>query len=143
MTTISNQDVLELREAASCGARATELAARFGVSRGYVYELVSGRARPAVLPADSDPAPAGAAACALDAFVGSLGPLRGERAAIAALAAVLAGRLDAVAGVDSAAAVAAAERVAGRLVAIVERLAEGEAQEGAEAAASRMLQAVA
>ena len=72
----------------------------------------------------------------------SLGSLQGERATLAGLGALLAGRLDAVAGLDSAAAVLAAERVAGRLVAIVERLAEGEAKEGAEMAAKRILGAI-
>jgi hypothetical protein len=143
MTTLSDEDVLELRKAARAGVRARELAARFGISRAYVYELAAGRARPTAVAADTDPAPpAGAATRALDAFVDSLGPLRGERAALAALAALLADRLDAVAGVDSAAGVAAAERVAGRLVAIVERLADGEAREGAEMAARRMLEAI-
>jgi hypothetical protein len=142
MTTISDDDVLELRKAAKAGASASELAVQFGISRAYLYELAAGRARPTVVAAATDPAPADAATRAVDAYVDSLGPLRGERAALAALAALLAGRLDAVAGLDSAAAVMASERVAGRLVAIVERLAEGEAREGAEVAARRILAAI-
>ena len=51
MTTISDEDVLELRKAAKAGVRAAELAARFGVSRAYVYELAAGRARPAIVAA--------------------------------------------------------------------------------------------
>ena len=125
-----------------------ELVARFGVSRGYVYKLVSGNARPLAQvaggdhlnPPDKRSGSAGPARMALDALVAELGELSGERAA---LGAVLADRLDAVAVLETAAAGSGAERVAGRLEEIVDGLAAGEAREGAGQAAARMLGALA
>ena len=76
-------------------------------------------------------------------FLDELDELRGERAALAALARVLADRLDALATVHSAAAAMAAERVAGRLSELIERLAAGAEREGAEEAAKRILRATA
>ena len=43
---LSDEDVQELRREASEGVRPGVLAERYGVSRGYAYMLVSGKARP-------------------------------------------------------------------------------------------------
>jgi hypothetical protein len=89
-------------------------------------------------PSVNEPATAqGAARAAVETFIRELGELRGERRAVASFALVLADRVDGSPGVAGAAAAVA------QLATLAERLAEGEAQEGAEAAARRMLQAVA
>jgi hypothetical protein len=129
---LNPEQVAELRALAGKGATRTDLAARFGVSRTTVANLL--RAGPP--PVNGSAAEPGVARAAVEAFIQELGELRGERRAVAGLALVLAERVDGSPSVAGAAAAVA------QLAALVEQLEAGQTQEEANVRARRALAAV-
>jgi transcriptional regulator with XRE-family HTH domain len=127
---LNPEQVAELRALAGKGATRTDLAARFGVSRTTVANLL--RAGPPPVNG-SEP---GVARAAVEAFIQELGELRGERRAVAGLALVLADRVDGSPSVAGAAAAVA------QLATLVEQLEAGQTQEEANVRARRALAAV-
>jgi hypothetical protein len=131
---LSGEQVEDLRKRHARGESKAALAAEVGVSpttvANYLRVGLSREERGAVSPAGSS------ARAAVDRFLDGLGPLAGERAALAGVARVLSDRIDTT---PSAASAAAAAR---EVSAIVSKLAAGQTQEEAHVRARRALAAV-
>jgi hypothetical protein len=123
---LTPEQVAELRGLAGQGATRTDLAARFGVSRTTVANLLRD-GHPSKWSATAP----GAARAAVKTFIGELGELRGERRAVASLALVLADRVDGSPGVAGAAAAVA------QLATLVEQLKAGQTDEDAHVCTAR------
>src|SRR3954451_21043954 len=101
---LTDAQVAEIRALhAEGGVGASALADRFAISRSYVHDLLSGRARSAVTAPATPVESSGAMTAAVEEFLAGIGELVGRRAVSAASAGVLARRLDVLAGLGSAA----------------------------------------
>ena len=126
---LTPEQAREVRDLHETGWTKTALARRFGCSATTVARYLNGGAAAAAVPAPL-------AREAVDRFVAELGELEGERRALAAVAGVLADRVDGARAAGSAA-------VAGKTLAdLIERLAADARREQSEERARRALKAI-
>jgi hypothetical protein len=128
---LTDAQVQQMRDLEAQGWTKVALAERFAVSETTIANYL--RERPEVVPM---PPVQPAARAAVDEFIRGLGPLQGERLALAAVAGVLADR------VDGARAAGSAAVAAKTLADLVERLAAGVRAEQSEAQARKALAAI-
>jgi transcriptional regulator with XRE-family HTH domain len=125
---ISDEDLARLRLLGEEGWSLAALAARFGISATHVGRLLRGVQRPSIASSHDDGEAVGAAD-AVAAFLAEESDLSGADEVLAAVALLLAQKLDGCAASDAAAAAQAMPRLAAQLVAVLDALRDGALRE--------------